>query len=85
MRQNHGKCDLDFRKPGSSESHNGNCQYLDCNFNNGMVIGGGGEILVKLLAGRLLGRESIGKLRFRCDPVTEGPFFQPENAKHIQQ
>ena len=85
MRQNDGKCGLDFRKPGSSESPHGNSQYLDCNFNNEMVIGSDAEILVRLLAGRLLGRESIGKLRFRFDPVVEGPFFQPENAKHIQQ
>jgi len=61
MRQDHGKCDLDFRKPGSSESPHGNSQYLDWNFNIEMVIGSDAEILVRLLLGRLLGRESTGK------------------------
>lgn len=75
----------DFRKPGSFESPRGNSQYLDWNSNNEIVIGSDAEILVMLLAGRLSGRESVGALRFRFDPVVEGPFFQPENAKHIQQ
>lgn len=51
----------------------------------GMVIGSEIEFLVRLLAARLLGSESIGEFRFRFDRVVEGPFFQPENSEHIHQ
>ncbi len=85
MRRNHRKCGLDFRKPASSESPHEDRQFLDCNSNGEMVIGSDAEILARLRVGRLLGGESIGKFRFRFYRVAKGPFFQPENAKHIQQ
>jgi hypothetical protein len=64
MPQKNGKCDLDFRNPGFSESPNGNGHYLDCNFNNGMVIGSDAEILVRLLAAGCWGENQPGSSDF---------------------
>ena len=85
MRRNRRKCGPDFRKLRSSDGPHEDRQYLDCNSNVETVIGSDAEILVRLLVGRPLGGESIGKFRFRFYRVVKGPFFQPENTKHVQQ
>ena len=69
IRHNYKKCDRDFRELRSSASHTGNSQYLDCNFNSGMVIRNDTVIIARLLADRPLRKESIGKFGFRFDPV----------------
>jgi len=64
MRQEHGKWDPGFRKPGFSDSPHGNSQYLDWNSNDEMVIGSDAEILARLLRAGCRGENQSGSSDF---------------------